>query len=304
MSAASSLSPQAAELAAAEADLTAAQYDLAWELTKAAADTAGIVDPTPISDSISGAMSLAEGDLVGAGLSLVSLVPYLGDALAKTAKGSRAAKRLAELKKRVGALSAKVEKLRNSVRPSIKAISDSADDLSRKAAKQDCPLCDPPLADARAPAPEKPQRRKLNAAGKARKRLAMKFFKRELGISSREAKQLLRGIDLSKPIRTYDIPPPEKIYQWVRTDGKVGNYFVLDETVSPTSIGIRPDGRELREFDVPKGKKFTVMESTAKPGMIDDFSDHEKADFVTDGGGIQLTAQKSLSEFLNLNTGK
>ena len=48
-------------------------------------DIAGIFDPTPASDGISGAISLARGDWLGAGISLVSMVPYVGD-LAKAGK--------------------------------------------------------------------------------------------------------------------------------------------------------------------------------------------------------------------------
>lgn len=50
------------------------------------ADIAGIFDPTPISDGIGGAMSLFRGDFLGAGLSVASMVPFLGDGLAKPAK--------------------------------------------------------------------------------------------------------------------------------------------------------------------------------------------------------------------------
>lgn len=55
-------------------------------LTGLVADLAGILDPTPISDGISGVIDLSEGDLVGVGLSLGSMVPYLGDAAAKPVK--------------------------------------------------------------------------------------------------------------------------------------------------------------------------------------------------------------------------
>ncbi len=50
------------------------------------ADLAGIVDPTPISDGTSGTISLFKGDLGAAGLSVASMIPYAGDALAKPAK--------------------------------------------------------------------------------------------------------------------------------------------------------------------------------------------------------------------------
>lgn len=49
------------------------------------ADLAGIADPTPISDGISGLISLTKGDWTGAGLSVAAMVPYIGD-LSKFAK--------------------------------------------------------------------------------------------------------------------------------------------------------------------------------------------------------------------------
>lgn len=51
-----------------------------------AADIAGIFDPTPISDAVSGIESLSKGDFWGAGLSVAAMVPYLGDAGAKPIK--------------------------------------------------------------------------------------------------------------------------------------------------------------------------------------------------------------------------
>ena len=51
-----------------------------------AADIAGIFDPTPISDGVSAALSLGQGDFKGAALSAASMVPFLGDAVAKPAK--------------------------------------------------------------------------------------------------------------------------------------------------------------------------------------------------------------------------
>jgi len=100
------------ELAAAEKELKKLNDELALDLAQAAVDAAGIVDPTPISDGVGAAMSLARGDLVGAGLSLVSMVPYLGDALGKTAKGARAAAKLDKLRKAIAATTAKVLKFR------------------------------------------------------------------------------------------------------------------------------------------------------------------------------------------------
>ncbi|WP_146160789.1 hypothetical protein [Deinococcus arcticus] len=63
--------------------------ELALNMTQAAADIAGLVDPTPISDGRSAALSVARGDWLGAGLSLISMIPGLGDAVAKPLKSTK-----------------------------------------------------------------------------------------------------------------------------------------------------------------------------------------------------------------------
>lgn len=50
-----------------------------------ALDLAGVVDPTPASDGASLLISLMRGDMLGAGIGVVSMVPYIGD-LAKAGK--------------------------------------------------------------------------------------------------------------------------------------------------------------------------------------------------------------------------
>lgn len=66
------------------------------------ADLAGILDPTPISDGISGVIDLSEGDLLGTGLSLASMIPYLGDAAAKPVKILKAVTEAFPALKRLG----------------------------------------------------------------------------------------------------------------------------------------------------------------------------------------------------------
>lgn len=84
-----------------QADSAKAASDLKWELAQSAVDAAGLVDPTPISDAVGALMSAARGDWFGAGMSLVSMIPYAGDALGKTAKGAKAMARIASLRKRI-----------------------------------------------------------------------------------------------------------------------------------------------------------------------------------------------------------
>ncbi|MEM9201058.1 MAG: DNA/RNA non-specific endonuclease [Actinomycetota bacterium] len=44
-----------------------------------AADIAGIADPTPLSDGTAVVLSLSEGDVLGASLSAIGIIPYVGD---------------------------------------------------------------------------------------------------------------------------------------------------------------------------------------------------------------------------------
>ncbi len=117
-----------------------------FEAARAVADAAGIVDPTPISDGASMVMSAAAGDWVGAGLSVVSMVPYLGDAVAKTAKGARLAKRVATLGKDLStaikeseALKSVARRLENSRAAAAKAVKKRAEEAAAKMACKTCP---------------------------------------------------------------------------------------------------------------------------------------------------------------------
>lgn len=65
----------------------------------AALDLVGVFDPTPVSDCLGALRSAAQGDWVGAALSVVSAVPYAGDMIGKTAKGARVARRISALRK-------------------------------------------------------------------------------------------------------------------------------------------------------------------------------------------------------------
>ena len=94
----------------AQIALAKANKELAFELAQTAADIAGIVDPTPISDGISAAMSLAKGDYFGAGLSILSMIPYLGDTIGKPIKAARNGKKILKLRKEIAELIQIIEK--------------------------------------------------------------------------------------------------------------------------------------------------------------------------------------------------
>jgi hypothetical protein len=101
------------EVASLEGQLRSLTSSKEWEIAQAAVDAAGVVDPTPISDGVSAVMSLAKGDWWGAALSAVSMVPYLGDAVAKTAKGARAIKKLKELTDAIAGATKRLDALKS-----------------------------------------------------------------------------------------------------------------------------------------------------------------------------------------------
>lgn len=106
---------------AARSELGSLVKSQEWELAQAAVDAAGIVDPTPASDAIGMAMSIASGDWVGAGLSAISMVPYVGDALGKTAKGARLLKRLKELAAAIARVTKRSDQFADPLRRRIEA---------------------------------------------------------------------------------------------------------------------------------------------------------------------------------------
>ncbi|GIV03350.1 MAG: hypothetical protein KatS3mg015_2739 [Fimbriimonadales bacterium] len=65
-------------------------------------DAIGVFDPTGLADLLNGLWYAAEGDWANAGLSLIAIVPYLGDAakigrgVTKAGRGARAADELGE----------------------------------------------------------------------------------------------------------------------------------------------------------------------------------------------------------------
>ena len=110
--------------------------DLALDLTQIGLDIAGIFDPTPISDGANTLISLGRGDWLGAGLSAVSMIPYVGDA-AKLGKLGKYAQTVA---KAIDAARANPA-LRQALAPGIQAIGDAIaklplDKLPESARKQ------------------------------------------------------------------------------------------------------------------------------------------------------------------------
>lgn len=71
------------------------------EIARLGLDITGIVDPTPVSDGLSGLISLFRGEWGQAGMSMIALVPWIGDSV-KVLKWGKDLESLSHLSKLVG----------------------------------------------------------------------------------------------------------------------------------------------------------------------------------------------------------
>ncbi len=207
-----------------EAELAELLEDLDWTMAEIAADTAGIVDPTPASDLVAAGLSLRRGDFLGAGLSLLGVVPYLGDALGKGVKGVRLAQRVRKLRRRVAAATKRLERSRMKL----------------------------------------PGKTKVPDPGTLRGRRDLALEHLMKGPPERTRKQALshvRGIDLSQPVELVDVAKGDKLIQYNRP-GKQGKYLAPEGT-NPEKLGISGDGRIKQTYE-GGDQPVTTLRSTAK----------------------------------------
>jgi hypothetical protein len=101
--------------------LNGAQKELMLDLGQIGLDVVGLVDPTPVSDGVNGLISLFRGDFLGAGISAVSMIPYIGDAakLGKLGKWSKTIDRAIDI-----ARAAPNSAMSKALRPAIDKIAD------------------------------------------------------------------------------------------------------------------------------------------------------------------------------------
>ncbi len=108
--------------------LSPEQIELILDLSQVALDVVGLVDPTPVSDGINGIISLFRGDFLGAGISALSMIPYVGD-LAKTGKLGK----WAETVDGVVRMAAKDARFAEQVRPVLNKIRDGIEGIPQGA---------------------------------------------------------------------------------------------------------------------------------------------------------------------------
>ena len=104
--------PAMMDIATAQDYLVALKEELDLDMLQAGLDIAGTLEPTPFADLTNAGISIGRGNYVEAGLSLLSVIPYLGDAVAKTAKGAKAAKKIAETKEKVAQVTNHIARLK------------------------------------------------------------------------------------------------------------------------------------------------------------------------------------------------
>jgi hypothetical protein len=108
-------------------ELNSHERELLLDLTQMVLDLTGILDPTPTSDGTNVVISLGRGDWLGAGLSGLGLIPYIGD-LAKAGKLGRWAQTLKDTvaqARRNPAFAARVRGLLRSLSNILEQVPDS-----------------------------------------------------------------------------------------------------------------------------------------------------------------------------------
>lgn len=284
-----------AEIAATEAALEGVLGELGPELVTTAADIAGIVDPTPVSDAVGMAGSLYQGDYFGAGLSALSMLPYLGDALGKPVKLARTAQRITAMYKKVAALLTKLKSLLKKAGRFGSAVSRKAEQLLEKLKalrKKIDEFLGKKCKDCEGGTKKKPDPdAKMAKAIAERKETAREFYRKQ-GWDDARIDSHLEGIDFSQPVEVVTLPEGTVLEQWQVPGGSQGSYYSLPGS-KPTELGISGVGQGIDGSAVSKvpsrfvvGKDAEVLKSTAKG--VDDFWSFPGATGVTKGGGTQF----------------
>ncbi len=106
------------------AEAAAAQRELALDLTQIGLSIVGIFDPTPVSDGLDGLISLFRGDMLGAGISAVSMIPYIGDVakLGKLGKFAETVAKAVDLAKIDVKFAERVAPALDKIRDALKAV--------------------------------------------------------------------------------------------------------------------------------------------------------------------------------------
>ena len=120
------------------AALAAKRREVALDVTQITLDVVGIFEPTPFADGANTLISLGRGDLLGAGLSALGMVPYLGDAakLGKLGHWAKSVSNAIELAKTDSTLAKTLRPGLEKLNDALQAIPAAALDKLPASAKQ------------------------------------------------------------------------------------------------------------------------------------------------------------------------
>ncbi len=273
------------------AGLTGAQKELMLDLGQIGLDIVGLVDPTPISDGLNGLVSLFRGDLLGAGISAVSMIPYLGDAakLGKLGKWSKTIDRAIDIA-RAAPNSAMSKALRHAIAKiadGLNAIPASVlNKLPASAKKQILEM----RANANAFLATKVDN--VTALISKRRAAATEFYAKQ-GVPADAIADHLKGIDFTKPVEVVKIPKGTEVIQYQVPGGRQGSYYAFAGT-RPDQIGIASQGKSRITGEIVdkvatryKLKGDVEMLRSTAASITDTWSIPNKS-VKANGGGIQF----------------
>lgn len=113
-------------------DLAEAEKEVNEMYQQMALDVLGFVDPTPLTDCASAGLAAKSGDYAGACLSLLGILPILGDLAGKSIKGSRFAVRLSGLFEKMERLKRALRLLQDRLRLVREAAAMKLKQMNRK----------------------------------------------------------------------------------------------------------------------------------------------------------------------------
>ncbi len=229
-----------------------------------ALDAAGFVPGLgAVPDLLNAAIYAFRGNWADAGMSILSAVPLIGDAVAgaKIAKKGYNAAKLSKMAKR---------SIGRNVDVSIKGL------VKKGMTKDEAVMF-------------------RRAVRNERKNFARKFYE-EAGYKRTAIDSHLHGIDFKRPVTVESVPPPSTFYQYQSVqNGKLrrGSYYTTDKNATPSDLGIydkfvfRKGGREFKKFhmEINDVKPQKALKSTAY-GTTDTWSVPGKS-ISTKGGAVQ-----------------
>ena len=290
-----------------EDGLTPEQQELALDIAQLTLDIVGIFEPTPFADGSNALISIARGDWLGAGLSGISMIPYIGD-LAKAGKLPKYAQKLQRaielaktdpsfakylrpaLEKIRDVLNTIPENLAPRVREMVDSIKKPIDEFLGRArrvvSQSDIDSLTDRLLMARLGSTKNVGGKRNNVEKVAEYFLKNRVLERLLkdGIESSPMLQVLRGIDITSPVKIARVNRDTVFVQYVDPKYGVGDWWVragsgsgaLDVGLATgyrkTADGkkiVDKQGREIRFF---RAKKQFEMLQSRSAGVVDTWS--------------------------------